>query len=653
VSAEEIERNYARFGCHHIACGRFLHQPHEGAAPWLEEKMRGVAPRIEPVRHIIEGARAYASLRGLNDPHAFDYGAVHQSADRIHHLAREYDRLPLHDPKAESHFAAMRDEVAHQYDHLTNRMGVKVQVTKHDPYRNAHEMAQDLRDNKRIQVLGTAHTGGHPFFSDAENDRFRAVHDAFGHAATGRDFDGHGEEAAWHAHARMFGAHARGALASETRGQNGSVILHDRFGPQKIALLPQHLWTPEGAHTASIHTAETARVREGIEHSLLDPGRDYPVVGRDHDNGGHQYVVLDTGAGRGNYIWAPEHHVHVSSLAEDYRLHRADQEARAEQYGHGYGEETRAFYGDPNVAQGDRSEKSLTYKDYLQHMRQPREEEELPTDREYRRGYELAMEHAETPNRDFGEMDRAHSGSPHPEHFFNGYKQGWQNMPEQRVAVHLGFAKPGYTLGDTPKFIHLGHVSGNSIDVLHCPFCGSGAVIARSDGTIECGFCTSVFTVQVQPQYAAFPQTANGMPYPWPGQPDPGSVVAPGGDMPLPGDPMGAGGLGGAPADIAPDVDDNAPPWAQDDADETDADDDTGEEEDGSEDDSAPPFAKPKGDGSGKAKVKGKDKPPFGKRSFLNSRGAELSAEDYMRHLAILHARDPREMAETIKENRS
>jgi hypothetical protein len=652
VSSEEIERNFARFGCHHIACGRMLQHPHEGAAPWLEEKMRGAAPRIEPVRHIIEGARAYSSLRGLDDPHGgFDYGAVRQSADRVHHLAREYDRLPLHDPKAESHFAAMRDEVSHQYDHLTNKMGIKVHVTSHDPYRNAHEMAEDLRNNKRIQVLGTAHTGGHPFFSDAENDRFRAVHDAFGHAATGRDFDGHGEEAAWHAHARMFGDHARGALASETRGQNGSVILHDRFGPQKIALMPQHLWSPGGGHTASLtRTAEVARVREGIEHSLMEPGRDYPVVGRDHSNGGHQFVVLDTGKGRGNYIWAPEEHVHVSSLAEDYRMHRRDQEMRAEQHGHGYGEETRAFYGDPSVAQGDHVEKSLTYKDFLHHMRQPREEEQLPQEREWWKGHDLGSSHAVDPHRDFGELDHAFTHSSHPEHFYEGYKQGWENMPEQRIAVHLGFAKPGYTLGDTPKFMRLGHVSGNSIDVLHCPFCGSGAVIARSDGTIECNFCTSVFTVQVQPQYAAFPQTAGGQPYPWPGQPDPASVVAPGGGA-MPGDPMGAGGLGGAPADIAPDVNDDAPPWAQDDSGDADADEDTGEEDDAADDDSAPPFAK--SDGSGKAKVKGKDKPPFGKKSFLNSRGAQLSTEDYMRHLAILHASDPSKMAEQIKEGRS
>lgn len=252
-------------------------------------------------------------------------------------------------------------------------------------------------------------------------------------------------------------------------------------------------------------------------------------------------------------------------------------------------------------------------------------------------------------------------------------------MPDHRVAVLHGFtSREGIENlpPSAPRMKHLGHVSGNSIDVLHCPFCGSGAVIARSDGTIECNFCTSVFTVQVQPQYAAFPQTTQGQPYPWPGQPDPASVVAPGGAA-MPGDPMGMGGIGGAPADIAPDVegggelgvdpgvDPDAPPWAQGAAGDVEPGEDAGDDAEGSDDDSAPPFAKGKSKGDddkkddskddkSKAKVHGEDKPPFGKKksSYHNARGAELEEADYLRHLAILHARDPQEMAAKIKADR-
>jgi hypothetical protein len=65
----------------------------------------------------------------------------------------------------------------------------------------------------------------------------------------------------------------------------------------------------------------------------------------------------------------------------------------------------------------------------------------------------------------------------------------------------------------------IAHDSGDSETIFHCPFCGSGAVIGRSDGTTECEFCHTHFTVQVQPAHPAMPQTINGQPVPAPGMP--------------------------------------------------------------------------------------------------------------------------------------
>jgi hypothetical protein len=94
-------------------------------------------------------------------------------------------------------------------------------------------------------VLSTKTTGGHPFFSDDENDMFRAVHDVFGHAGTGRGFDRHGEEAAYQSHASMYSPLARMALATETRGQNAALITGGgQFAEQKVALLPRRLVNP-------------------------------------------------------------------------------------------------------------------------------------------------------------------------------------------------------------------------------------------------------------------------------------------------------------------------------------------------------------------------------------------------------------------------
>ena len=63
------------------------------------------------------------------------------------------------------------------------------------------------------------------------------------------------------------------------------------------------------------------------------------------------------------------------------------------------------------------------------------------------------------------------------------------------------------------------HDSGDNAIINHCPFCGSGAVIGGSDGTVTCDFCHSPFTVQVQPAHPFMPQTIDGQPAQVPGMP--------------------------------------------------------------------------------------------------------------------------------------
>ncbi len=74
-----------------------------------------------------------------------------------------------------------------------------------------------------------------------------------------------------------------------------------------------------------------------------------------------------------------------------------------------------------------------------------------------------------------------------------------------------------YISRDKPNLVVLAHDSGDSVTIFHCPFCGSGQVIARSDGSVECEFCHAAFTVQVQPEFSAFPQTIGGGPVDVPG----------------------------------------------------------------------------------------------------------------------------------------
>lgn len=229
------------FGCAHTSCGRHLPVGRTAAAfddpaGWANSQS------FAPSQLATQGTQGYHNLMGTQST-PMDFSRPLRTRKSVQDVGRAYDSLPDFDPRATKHFDAMRDEVGKQYDHLTNTMGVHVQPVSFDPYPDVHHMVNDLQNNKRLQVLSTASTGGHPYFSDEDNDKFRAVHDAFGHAATGRGFDRHGEEAAYLKHAQMFSPAARSALASETRGQNSSLILNGQFGPQKVATMDPRMFT--------------------------------------------------------------------------------------------------------------------------------------------------------------------------------------------------------------------------------------------------------------------------------------------------------------------------------------------------------------------------------------------------------------------------
>jgi hypothetical protein len=157
------------------------------------------------------------------------------------------------------------------------------------------------------------------------------------------------------------------------------------------------------------------------------------------------------------------------------------------------------------------------------------------------------------------------------------------------------------------------HDASENEDLRHCPFCGSGKIIGRADGTVECEFCHHYFTVQVQPQFPNFPQTMNGMPMSIPGMP--GQVETPSGVGPN-GEDLGEGmppGMdeqeGGVPSGL----------------------DEGSDETEDSEDTQAEP-------------------PPFAKASFKTVTGARLEEDDYVRHLAIHLAQDRDAMIALVRE---
>jgi hypothetical protein len=205
-----------------------------------------------PVPELAWAAQNYAARIGSTRP--ANYKGIYIVASLTEAIAQAYDCMPVRDGQALAAYSAMREETKRQFDLLTRSvrrggLGVSVETQKEDPYGGPLEMMLDVQ-NGRLKVYATGGPDNeHPFFSDEENDMFRAVHDAFGHAATGRGFDRHGEEAAFRSHASMYSALARLAMATETRGQNSWFIQNggQAFPVQKIGLLPGHLlktrWT--------------------------------------------------------------------------------------------------------------------------------------------------------------------------------------------------------------------------------------------------------------------------------------------------------------------------------------------------------------------------------------------------------------------------
>ena len=196
-------------------------------------------------------------------------------AERGAARAREYEIMKHdpNDPLVKRSYAAFVEETIAQYKHLVDTTGLKVDFNF--TYDTPRKVIDDVIDNNHISVFSTkAGYGSEPvvagdnpmlqptefFTTDGEpmlvNDLFRVTHDVYGHVKNGVGFRARGEDNAWQAHVSMYGPEARGAMTTETRGQNSWT----NFGPngesnktasqedtvyadQKIGLMPN--WVSE------------------------------------------------------------------------------------------------------------------------------------------------------------------------------------------------------------------------------------------------------------------------------------------------------------------------------------------------------------------------------------------------------------------------
>ena len=166
--------------------------------------------------------------------------------------AQNYDQL------MKASYGAASRETGEQFKALPNKVEfwTDPQYTERDYLYRAKQlgmspaelMRKELAEGKPMQVYKdtmTEKNPGHPYLAEFDpevganaNEKFRAVHDYFGHLGpkTPNQFGPKGEENAWLAHRQMYSPLAEPAVTAETRGQNSYVNYVD---PENVALRAQ------------------------------------------------------------------------------------------------------------------------------------------------------------------------------------------------------------------------------------------------------------------------------------------------------------------------------------------------------------------------------------------------------------------------------
>jgi hypothetical protein len=230
--------------------------PQASAAPSRQTRPEGT-PELQGV------VNDYNAQNGLPPVDHSQYHPLDEGFGR--RVADAYDRLQEDnsaDPQVRASYDALIRETKAQWDHLV-KAGYKLEpwTQEGQPYANSHEMVADVKNNKHLYF----YQGGepHPFLSAIDpdtglsyNDMFRAVHDAWAHAAGGFGFGPRGEEMAHDMHSQSFSPLARQAMTTETRGQNSWV----NFG--------KHNYDAEGN---ALHVPATVKPFATQKVDLLQP----------------------------------------------------------------------------------------------------------------------------------------------------------------------------------------------------------------------------------------------------------------------------------------------------------------------------------------------------------------------------------------------
>ena len=238
---------------------------------WHRERSTTANPEVA------ELARAYNATHGLAEPR--DVVAT-LTPEEGRALATAYEQARDTSPPAEvrAAYSAMNSEVEAQYRALRDAgYTIEPWTRPGQPYANSAEMMADIREHHHLWFFkSTEGTVPHSLLSHAQNDRFRAVHDFFGHAKGGNQFGPSGETSAFVSHVQMFSPSARPAVATETLAQNAwfnygphaNLPVNERpFAEQKAIAVHHGLYEP-----VLVRSLGHARQRPlGMHHMVARP----------------------------------------------------------------------------------------------------------------------------------------------------------------------------------------------------------------------------------------------------------------------------------------------------------------------------------------------------------------------------------------------
>jgi hypothetical protein len=150
-----------------------------------------------------------------------------------------------HDPLIRAAYLALQRESDRAFMILTEGIAAPVRVGFSrctTPYASDRELIAAVRGARAFEVTTSAieRDRPHPLLDNAQGgayDRFRAVHDIVGHAATSFGFDRDGEFGAWLAQERLYSPMARGALATELHGEHSVRWTTGQLADHKATLL--------------------------------------------------------------------------------------------------------------------------------------------------------------------------------------------------------------------------------------------------------------------------------------------------------------------------------------------------------------------------------------------------------------------------------